>query len=815
MSEQTKKVALPAYLPKRLEAFKIAKGDETSYVLRDKLLNKVHDMEPWQFFLLEVLPGCENYPKLQSVFEDRFGRPITQAEIEGFFASLADRQLLDMEGPTHDLLQRFRTKGYDVKDGEAKLKSHQEAVQAAAAAAPAPAAAAAKAAGPEADLPAGMNDAVGFDPRATRWMLKLVDPRPALRLLSPVVAPLRHVVYLLPLIFLAALMLSLQYSHLIREDLERLHGVTTLLEHVLFSLVTVNLAVTVVTAFIAHAFRGTVSAIGVSVFMGFLPRLVAQVGHVEQLSRRERMWLQGGPLLVRVLIFSLGVLLWFNTRDGGDMAPKIGLALAFICGIDLLFVSGNPLVKGSGYHLLSAFANEPHLRGKAYKTLLNRINGQSYKDSDGLLLATYGLLTTLYAFFLVMVAVIMVGTYLQTVLLGGTGLVLAAILGVYLLRRTFRRLEMIQTAYERSVQFDRWRKRTLPDSVGEAQDELKPVPTWQRYLKIAGAFSALLILVLPYGYDTGGRFNTFPNQRQVLTSDIGGVLQDVRFDGGESLKKGTVIATLATPDYQSQISVYEARMAEQAAVVADLKARPKREAVEVAQRALEVAMEHERFTRARVPRMEQMFKDGAVSLEELESARREFQVDVTQVAEKRAQLALAKVGATPEEIAAAEAKLRSLKEERDLYVSKVGRATLAMPFDGNLLTLHLKDKTNSYLDKGQAFATVENTADVTVELQVPETDIAYVRVGAPVRVRPMAYSDEVFEGKVTLIDRNVTAESTGTVVKVIATVPNRDDKLRTGMTGYAKVEGLTMPVWKAFTLSVQRFLAVQVWSWIP
>jgi putative peptide zinc metalloprotease protein len=55
----------------------------------------------------------------------------------------------------------------------------------------------------------------------------------------------------------------------------------------------------------------------------------------------------------------------------------------------------------------------------------------------------------------------------------------------------------------------------------------------------------------------------------------------------------------------------------------------------------------------------------------------------------------------------------------------------------------------------------------------------------------------------------------GTVVKVIAEVPNPQQELRTGMTGYTKIEGASMPVWKAFTLAVQRFVTVQVWSWIP
>jgi putative peptide zinc metalloprotease protein len=35
------------------------------------------------------------------------------------------------------------------------------------------------------------------------------------------------------------------------------------------------------------------------------------------------------------------------------------------------------------------------------------------------------------------------------------------------------------------------------------------------------------------------------------------------------------------------------------------------------------------------------------------------------------------------------------------------------------------------------------------------------------------------------------------------------------MTGTAKVGSVSMPVWKAFTQSVVRFIRLQVWSWIP
>jgi len=174
-----------------------------------------------------------------------------------------------------------------------------------------------------------------------------------------------------------------------------------------------------------------------------------------------------------------------------------------------------------------------------------------------------------------------------------------------------------------------------------------------------------------------------------------------------------------------------------------------------------------------------------------------------------------KVGVTPEHIAAEKAKLQALVQERSTLEGKVARTTLRMPFDGNILTLHLNERLNSVLDKGQSFATVENTSTVTAEIQVPESDVGYVKVDSPIRAVPNTYFEREFRGKVQTIDRNVTVKSFGNVVKVIAVIDNPDGALKTGMTGYAKIGGTTMPVWKAFSLALWRFFSVQVWSWIP
>ena len=302
----------------------------------------------------------------------------------------------------------------------------------------------------------------------------------------------------------------------------------------------------------------------------------------------------------------------------------------------------------------------------------------------------------------------------------------------------------------------------------------------------------------------------------MLSTDTPGLIEAVFFEGGESVKQGTVLAQLSHADYAAQIKVLDAKIDEQAAILRNLETLPRPEEVKLAQEALEVQRTREAFSREKVPRLEKMYKAGAVSFEEYDNARKEYLTDAQQVVQKQAELALVKAPVTASQIEAAEAKLASLKEERATYEAKLERTVLRMPFDGNILTLHLKDKINSYLEKGAPFAALEYTGVVTAEVDVPEPDIEFVKLGATVRLRPTSYyDDKEFDGTVTTIDRNVTTKSTGNVIKVIATIENRAGQLKTGMTGRAKIEGVTMPVWQAFTRSVARFFKITVWSWIP
>jgi putative peptide zinc metalloprotease protein len=556
-----------------------------------------------------------------------------------------------------------------------------------------------------------------------------------------------------------------------------------------------------------------VDKVGITLTFGFMPRWVLKMTGADRLTRIQTMWLHGSTLIARMVMFSAGVLVWFNARDSASSLSEFGLMLMFACGAGLLLESGNPLVKANCYYLVSAFLNEPHLRGKAYAALLNKFRGGVYRAADSNLLVPYAVLSTTYIILIIFIVGWMLAKFaLGDLALGGSGILVTLGFVAFMIWRNYAGLKKFGETYERQVQFDRWRNRTLPVGAVDGEATVRRSSYWNRALLVC----LVLALFIPYPYEPGGAFLIYPAQRQVVSTDTSGLVEAVYFDGGEAVKAGTVIARLSQSDIAAQVKVLNAQIEEQKATITNLKTLPRPQEVKLAEQKLEVDRTREQFSRERAPRLEKLYKVGAVSLEEYDSARKDHLTDVDQVLQREAELALVKAPVTVSQIDAAEAKLAALVEERDSYANKIERGVLRMPFDGNILSLHLKDKINSYLEKGAPFASLEFTGVVTAEIDIPESDVQYVKLGSSVRARPVSLVDQMeFTGKVTLIDRNVTQKSTGNVIKVIATIDNPEGLLKTGMAGRAKVVGTTMPVWQAFTLAITRFFKIQVWSWLP
>ena len=237
--------------------------------------------------------------------------------------------------------------------------------------------------------------------------------------------------------------------------------------HLIFAWLTVHFLGTLSAAVVATNYKVSVEKIGFYPTFGFMPRWCLKMTGANLLTRRQMMWTHSAPLFTRVVLLSLGVLVWYNTRNTHVKLSQIGLLTMFTCMVGLTLEAGNPLLKAHAYYILCAYLNEPHLRAKAFLALWNRLRGNVYQAYDRKVLAIYGLCTLTWIALVTLVIAHMLGKYLFGNLhLNGSAIIIICVFVGWMTWLTYKGLKKFGEDFDRQLQFDRWRSRALPSKDG-------------------------------------------------------------------------------------------------------------------------------------------------------------------------------------------------------------------------------------------------------------------------------------------------------------------------------------------------------------
>jgi multidrug resistance efflux pump len=325
----------------------------------------------------------------------------------------------------------------------------------------------------------------------------------------------------------------------------------------------------------------------------------------------------------------------------------------------------------------------------------------------------------------------------------------------------------------------------------------------------------LAVAFLPYTYETGGAVDILPAARAQAVARTSGELVEILVVQGEAVTRGQLLARLSSWDQENGVKVTRAMLDGAEANLARLQAGAKSEAMDLAMRQLERAQASLDYSQAAADRARELVVSGTISQQAYEQAIAAYEADRAGLDVAQANLDLVRSGATPEEIAIAAAEVARLSQELAFREDELARTRIEAPMDGRVVTPDLQLRYGAFLTVGEALVEIEDTATITAMVAVPEADIGLVVPGDTVRLRIWGQSGSEIAGTVQEIAPVATAEGQSNVVAVEATFPNADGLLRSGMSGYAKIEGAEMRVWEAYLRSIRRFFQIEVWSWIP
>ncbi len=264
---------------------------------------------------------------------------------------------------------------------------------------------------------------------------------------------------------------------------------------------------------------------------------------------------------------------------------------------------------------------------------------------------------------------------------------------------------------------------------------------------------------------------------------------------GDSVKKGQVLARLETKELALTLARTRADVAAQQSLVDLLHNGTRPEEIRRAEETLNAARANSEFAESVMRRRQQVYDESeGVSRQELERA-------ISQAAEAAAQTAAAEqayeeavTGPRVEEIAQAEAKLESLRQELARQEYLMSETELIAPSDGVIRSrlLEVGDMASPQL----AVFKLSLNGQKWVRAYVRETDLGKVHEGQKAQVIIDSFPKEPIEGQVGYISG--TAEFTPKTVQtddlrtsllyeIRVYVTDTDNRLRLGMPATVRV----------------------------
>ncbi len=257
---------------------------------------------------------------------------------------------------------------------------------------------------------------------------------------------------------------------------------------------------------------------------------------------------------------------------------------------------------------------------------------------------------------------------------------------------------------------------------------------------------------------------------------------------GQRVRKGDMLGHLDSVELESRVIQKNAYWEETKARLSELKAgaRPQ----ELNQARAEVKSIEAELERARkdLGRADLLFSNGAISAQQMDTAKKTFDVLVSRHNKALETLSLLKEGARKEVIRAAENRVRQAEAALAASEAALKDAEIHAPLSGVVLRRNAEQGETVFA--GMPVYTIADLTSPWIKVYVKEDRLGLVKLGQKAEVKTDSYPDKKYDGTVTYISseaeftpKNVQTqeERTKLVFGVKVSMKNENDELKPGM----------------------------------
>jgi len=739
-----------------------------------------------EYFLWRALDGRNSVGEIQSKFGAKFGTPLTPEQLESFIEQLSDSGVIE-----------------PIRDTSPSKPLPEQLAN---------------------PLLAEIDERADVDSLPLQFAVRFGNPTVLLRVLDGICGPLRFFRWmLLPLLIVVAVALPLQ-AGLVSTAFTGLNPALLAVLVVTALIVTAivpPLAQAVVASFFGYATR----SFGISLRAGLLPRLAFDDSAWGAMASRHVLGVVAAPCVAGLALFAVGGTACLASAALGPVITPFALAISFF-GLASFLIGAAPFLPSHGRRFLAtAFSQpDPWLAGGTYRLHMVVLSGFWLQATTGAIVLL-GEIASVAWYPPPVVAV------LQSIALPLLAIApVATRLWIWGMIRS-------EGATRPAYGFVGDTIETLSPAIGRPREAREPAPMGAPARRVGtdrsvsntpliiwATLLGLLIAIafVPYSYEAGGNFAILPADKVQVNARIQGELTEVLVNEGQRVEPGQLLGQLSDWDERYNLENARAQLENAKANLQTLFELPRPQDVELARQQFENAAAKLPYDKAQYDRYATLVGKDFVSRSNYDQVLSTYEQDKAAAEVARANYDQVRAGSTPAQIEAARASVRQYTAAVAYYEDQLERTRIRATSAGEVVT------PNPQLLRGQWFNpsnangavvfTVEDHRTVQADVYVPETDLDHVRIGGGVRARPWGYPTDMFQGKVMAIAPDAQTDPNGgstNVIRVRAEFPNPSGRLHPLMDGWAKMTGVYMPTWEAFTQMIIRFFMVEIWSWIP
>lgn len=263
---------------------------------------------------------------------------------------------------------------------------------------------------------------------------------------------------------------------------------------------------------------------------------------------------------------------------------------------------------------------------------------------------------------------------------------------------------------------------------------------------------------------------------------------------GQKIRKGDKLAVLDSAEVQNHVLQNRAFLSEAMIRFEELKAGSRPQELEQASANVRHAEAELIKAKKDFERADSLYKKEVISAQQMDAAKRAYDVAVSQHQKSIEALSLVKEGPRKEAIKAAEQRVRQAEAALKASAERLKDTAVYAPAAG--VVLRKNAEAGETVSQGMPVYTIGDLESPWIKVYVKEDKLGFVKLGQKAEIKTDSYKGKVYEGVVTYISseaeftpKNVQTqeERVKLVFGVKVSVRNINNELKPGMPADVKI----------------------------